>query len=87
MKHFKLWIVLILAFLVLAGAIVFGRGWIRFGSKFEPGGDMDWGPKVDSVKFDEDMNRLQRAIGLKKDPEAPPPSQIAPEKKPEPPAK
>ena len=86
MKHLKLWIVITVAFVVLVGAIVFGRGWIRIGTKWDPGGEFDWGPRWDSVKFNEDMFRLQRAIGVKKDTEPPPPSATSPEPKP-PPAK
>jgi hypothetical protein len=80
MKHLKLWICIILAFLVLVAAIVFGRGWVRIGTKWEPGGEFDWGPKVDGVKFDEDMAKLQRAFGLKKDMQPPPLSPTAPAK-------
>ena len=72
MKHFKLWIILIMLLLVLTAVIVFGRGWLWFGTQWEPGGEFNWGMHADGHKFDEDMIKLQKSLGLRKDKEGPP---------------
>jgi hypothetical protein len=71
MKRMKLWVILILLFLVITGAIVFGRGWIGFSTGFDASGEKGWGPYWDGGKYKEDMSKFQRWLGLKKDIETP----------------
>ncbi len=74
MKHFRLWIVLVIVLLIVVLAVVLGRGWIYFETKWDPA-DNHWGPHVDKDKWNDDWFSLMKAVGLRKDPNAPRPTE------------
>jgi len=65
MRHFKLWVILTIVLVILVIVVVFGRGWVWFGTRWEPGGEFNWGLHVDDFQFHKDMNKLMEAVGLK----------------------
>jgi hypothetical protein len=67
MKRFKLWVLVAMLLLIGSATLVFGRGWLWLGTKWEPGGDFNWGIHADYHKFRADLSGLGHGLGLSKE--------------------